>query len=189
MDNNEFNDITQLNNCQDDQSDKNISSLIDQLRSPNNSIRIEAREALSCVGAPAIPELLETFKKSDLQMRWQIIKIMDNIQDPSTIPLLIEQLKDENSEIRWAASNALINMRREAVPAVLQAITRDFDSIWMRQSTHHILRVLRDYGKLTPIEENVCKALEEIEPSVSAPWAAEKALEALNRLKKYPPQS
>ncbi len=167
--------------CTADQLSKDVSSLIKQLNNPNSLVRSEAHDILSCIGAPVVPELLNALKSANTQVRWQIIKVFDSIQDPSTIPILMEQLKDDSAEIRWAASNALINLRREAIPALLNALTYDFDSLWMRQSAHHILRVLRENGKLTPAEDKVYQALEDIVPSVSVPWAAQKALEALRK--------
>jgi HEAT repeat protein len=183
MDSTIFNQKGQISDCTDDLPYKDIPSMIKQLNNPDNTIRLEMRDVLSCIGAPAVPELLKTMAKADTNMRWQIIKIFDTIQDPSTIPILMNQLKDDDAEIRWAASNALINLRRTALPALLEALTHDFDSIWFRQSAHHIMHVLKDNGKLTPAEEKVYEALGDIEPSVSVPWAAAKALQALKSKK------
>jgi HEAT repeat protein len=179
----EFNQIT---DCTDDFPYKDIASLIKQLGNSNSLIRLEAREILSCLGAAALPELLQLMPNANTQLRWQIIKIFDAIQDPATIPLLLQELKDDNAELRWAASNALINMRRDAILPLLEALTHDFDSLWLRQSAHHILHVLRDNGKLTPSEEKVYKALEDIEPAISVPWAAEKAILELRKNKNNP---
>ena len=166
-------------NCTDDLPQKDIPSIIKGLGNPDNSVRLEMRNVLSCIGAPAVPELLNAMAKSDTNMRWQIIKVFDSIRDPSTVPILMEQLKDDDPEIRWAASNALLNLRRQALPALFEALTRDFDSMRLRQSAHHILRILRDNGKLTPIEDKVYEALGEMTPLVSVPWAAARALQAL----------
>ncbi len=166
-------------NCTDDLPKKDIPSIIKGLSNPDNSVRLEMRTVLSCIGAPAVPELLNAMAKADTNLRWQIIKVFDSIRDPSTVPILMVQLKDDDPEIRWAASNALLNLRRQALPALFEALTRDFDSMRLRQSAHHILRIMRDNGKLTPIEEKVYEALGEMTPVVSVPWAAARALQAL----------
>jgi len=181
MDSRVYSHTTDIANCADDLAHKDIPSLISQLTNPDSLIRNEAHDALSCIGAPAVPELLKALPNADNKLRWQIIKIFDTIQDPTTIPILMKQLMDNNAEIRWAASNALLNLRRVAIPPLLEALTRDFDSVWLRQSAHHILRVLRDNGKLTPEEEQVYKALGDIQSTISVPWAAIKALEALKK--------
>ncbi len=79
-------------------------------------------------------------------------------------------------------------MGRDSIPALLEALMYDFHSLWLRQSAHHILHVLKDDGKLYEAEEKVFEALEGVEPSVAVPWAAELPLEAL-RYKKDSPTS
>ncbi len=181
MDSKIFSHTTKFDDCTDNLPRKDIPSLIKELINPDSLIRNEARDALSCIGAPAVPDLLKALPAANMQMRWQIIKIFGTVQDPSTIPMLIKQLMDDNAEIRWAASNALINLRRLSIPPLLEALTRDFASVWLRQSAHHILRVLRDNGKLTPAEEKVYLALGDIQPTISVPWAANKALNELKQ--------
>jgi hypothetical protein len=77
-------------------------------------------------------------------------------------------------------------MGRDPIPALLEALMHDFDSLWLRQSAHHILHVLKDDGILFDAEEKVFEALEGVEPSASVPWAAERALEALRHKKDSP---
>ena len=188
MDSSPSSRLGKTTDCVDDFASKDIPTLIKQLSNSDSLIRMEARDILSCIGAPALPELLKILPDANTQLRWQIIKLLDNIKDPSTIPILLHELKDENAELRWAASNALINLRRELILPLLEALTHDFDSLWFRQSAHHILRVLKDNGKLTPAEEEVCKALEGIEPTITVPWAAIKALQELKKNKNNPQQ-
>jgi len=178
--------ISQINqsiDCIDDFPSKDIPSLIQQLSNPDSLIRMQAREILSCIGKPAVTELVKTLPTADLELRWQIIKVLENIQDPTSVSILVEQLKNHNAGVRWAASTALIGLKRAALPALFEALMRDYDSIWLRQSAHHILHVFKDDGRLTDVEERVYTALEEIEPTASVPWAASKALEALKNKK------
>lgn len=177
MDSTIISQINKINDCIDDLPYKDIPSWIDQLSNPNGFVRMQARDVLSCIGAPAIPELIKSLSSANTQLRWEIIKILESIQDPATIPVLVAQLKDNNAGVRWAASNALVGLRRLALSALLRALTRDIDSSWLRQSAHHILHVLKDDGLLTEDEIKVYKALEDIEPTASVPWAAAKALE------------
>jgi len=181
MDSRVFSHAPKISDCTENLPHRDIPSLIKQLSNPDSLKRNEAHDILSCIGASAVPELLKALSTKDNKLRWRIIKIFDTIQDPSTIPILMTQLMDDNAEIRWAASNALLNLRRAAISPLLEALTRDFDSIWLRQSAQHILRVLRDNGKLTPEEEQVYKALGDVQPAISVPWAAIKAINALKK--------
>jgi HEAT repeat protein len=174
--------ITQINriaDCTDDLPYNDIPSLIKHFSNPDGFIRMQAREILTCIGKPAVPELIKALVNANTQVRREIIKVLESIREPSTIPVLVEQLKNDNAGIRWAASNALIGFKREAIPALLEALMHDFDSIGLRLSAHHILHVFKDDGHLREAEEKVFEALEGIAPAASVPWAASKALESL----------
>ncbi len=178
--------ISQINrttNCTEDLPFTDIQSLIHQLSNADGYTRIQAREALTCIGKPALVELIKTLSIANTQLRWEIIKVLEGISDSTTIPILVEQLKFEHAGVRWAAANALIGMGRESIPALLESLVRDFDSIWLRQSAHHILHVMKDDGRLYDAELKVFDALEGVEPSAAVPWAAQRALESLRHKK------
>lgn len=185
MDNSIISQINQLTDCIDDLPYQDVQSWIKQLSNPNGFNRTQARDVLSCIGTLAIPELVLAIEKADNNLRWEIIKVLEIIQDPSTIPVLVDQLRDDNAGVRWAASNALIGLRRRALSALLEALTHDVDSSRLRQSAHHILHVMKDDGRLTEQEIKVYKALEDMEPTVSVPWAASRALQSLRYKKNY----
>ncbi len=178
MNNPVVSEIYRITDCTEDLLYTNIPSLIKQLSNPDGFIRSQARQVFCCIGAPAIPELIKTVSNANSQLRWEVIKVLECIQDPTAIPILVEQLKDDHAGIRWAASNALVGMQRQVLPAIFAALVHDFDLIGLRQSAHHILHVLKDDGKLSDKEQKVYEALEGIEPSASVPWAAQKALES-----------
>jgi HEAT repeat protein len=186
MNNPMISQINRATNCLEDIPDSDTQSLINQLRNPDGFTRMEAREALACIGKPALIELIKTLSEAPKQLRWEIIKVLEAINDPTTIPILVGQLKDDHAGVRWAASNALIGMGRASIPALLEALRHDYDSIWFRQSAHHILHVMKDDGRLYAAEEKVFEALEGVEPSSAVPWAAERALEALRHKKDNP---
>jgi hypothetical protein len=178
--------MNRATDCMEDLPYNDTQSLIKQLSSSDGFQRLQAREALTCIGKPIILELLKTLSIANIQLRWEIIKVLEGINDPTTIPILVQQLKYDNAGVRWAASNALIEMGRDSIPALLEALLHDFDSLWLRQSAHHILHVMKDDGKLYDEEEKVLTALEGVEPSAAVPWAAERALEALRHKKDSP---
>ncbi len=168
-----------INDCIDDFPYNNIQELIHQIKYANNNVRIQVRAILSCIGRPAIPELVNALENAEPLLRWNIIKILETIRDPSAVPALVGQLKIENADVRWAAANALIGMRREAIPALLETLTHDYASLPLRQSIHHVFHVFKDRGLLNEAELKVYNALDNIEPTVIVPWVAKNALEYL----------
>ncbi len=68
--------ISQINrtiDCMDDLPYKDTQSLINQLSSVIGFSHLQAREALTCIGKPAISELLKTLSSANTQLRWEII--------------------------------------------------------------------------------------------------------------------
>lgn len=178
MDSQVMTQTNKITDCADDFPYTDIPSLVRKLGDVDGFIRMHAREILICIGGPAVPALIDTLSNDNSQLRWQAIKVLESIQDPSAAPALVDRLKDDNAGVRWAASDALIRLREAAIPALLEGLICNFDSLWLRQGAHHILHVLKDAGKLNQAEEKVFEALEGVEPTVAVPWAAEKALEA-----------
>jgi HEAT repeat protein len=176
-------DIHNITDCADDFAYTDIPSLIKFLGDIDGFIRMHARKALICIGKPAVPELIKTLADDDPQIRWQVIKVLEGIGDPSAASALVERLMDENPGVRWAASEALIALQKAAVSPLLEALLRDFDSLWLRQGAHHILHVLKARGELNEAEIKVFEALEDVEPTAAVPWAAERALETLKQIK------
>jgi len=176
--------INKITDCTDDLLDRDIPPLIKQLSDSDGFVRMQALEVLICIAAPAVTDLIHTRSNANSQLRWQVITVLDGIHNPAAVHVLVEQLKDDNAGIRWAAADALIALRRDAIHPLLEALMRDFDSLWLRQSAHHILHVMEDAGKLNEAEEKVFEALEELESAVVVPWAAEKALESLRHKKR-----
>jgi HEAT repeat protein len=174
-----YSQINHTNDCTDEEANYDVLALIKQLTGKDDYSRMRARELLICIGKPVVDELVKSLPNADTSLRWQIIKIFECIQDPASAPVLVEQLKDDDAGVRWAASDALIALRTDAIPALLQALVTDFDSSWLRHGAHHILRVMKDSGRLNKAELDVYAALEDIEPMVVVPWAAEKAIESL----------
>jgi HEAT repeat protein len=156
-----------------------ISSLIAELHDPDGLKRQKARHMLIAFGWEAVPALVDVVSKGEGRARWEAIEALGRIGDPVAAPALVEALRDEDMDIRWAASNSLIEMDRAAIKPLLEALTKELDSVWLREGAHHILHVFKDQGRLLPKEYKVFEALEGAEPQVEVPWAAEAALQDL----------
>jgi hypothetical protein len=95
---------------------------------------------------------------------------------------------DEETGVRWAAMESLIRMGRDSLRPLLDSFIKNFDSPWMREGLRHILRVLNDRHLLRNreiilFEELEKQAIPGFEPGWNSQqaWAAEKALEVLDR--------
>lgn len=98
------------------------------------------------LGREAVPALIYAVANVKGHARWEAIEALGSIGDPEAANILVDTLIDEDLGIRWAASNALIKLDRAAVEPLLIALTKHFDSVWLRRGAHHILHALKTGG-------------------------------------------
>ena len=158
-------------------TNEEIKNHLAELENDNIQVRNTARWLLTDMGSKAVPDLIQQLKTDKEHCRLEAAKILGEIRDPSAANALVDALVDESINVHWAASEALIKYGRGAILPLLECITRHFDSIRFRQGAYHILHVLERSHQLDPHAQEVLNALRDIEPSVNAPWAAERALE------------
>jgi hypothetical protein len=149
------------------------------LASSTESERLKARLSLIREGEAAVPALIQVLSTGNQPARWEAARALAVIKDSSAAAALVGALEDEDHDVRWAAMKALIGLNRDGLEPLLQALIRDFDSVWLREGAHHILNVLKKQRKLRRPSLHVLQALEGLEPEVAVPWAAETAWESL----------
>ena len=154
-----------------------IKNHLAELENNNIQVRNTARWLLTDMGSKAVPDLIQQLKTDKEHCRLEAAKILGEIRDPSAANALVDALVDESINVHWAASEALIKYGRGAILPLLEGITRHFDSTRFRQGAYHVLHVLEHLHQLDPRAQEVLNALHDVEPSVNAPWAAERALE------------
>ena len=157
-----------------------IKSLIDALRNEDGIVRQKAREALTSIGKQAVRHLIPLLKDPEDDVRWGAAKALANIADVRAASELVATLEDHNFGVRWLAAEGLIAIRREALPPLMEALTKHSDSAWLREGAHH---VLHDLAKKDPEVKDfvapVITALEGIEPAMAVVEPASKALDKL----------
>ena len=163
---------------------EDIEGLISKLANNDKTVREHARLRLLEAGPEATPHLINALHHQNSLIRHEAAKTLTGLHDPSAGPALVEALIDESIEVHWAASEALIALGRDAILPVLHGITRHFDSYRFRQGAYHVLRTLKRTSQLDPHSLRVLDSLGDIQASANAPWAAEKAIEALEIFKK-----
>jgi uncharacterized protein (DUF302 family) len=161
--------------------DPAIQSLIMNLSSSDEILRIHSRESLVKIGKPAVPQLVEALMRGNHWLRWEAAKTLGEIGDPTAAPALVEALKDEEFDVQWLAAAGLIKMKRGGIEPLLHALMTEIDLPRIREGAHHVLRELIK-GELKEYLTPVLSALEGLEPTIQVPWVAKTAHEKLTEV-------
>jgi HEAT repeat protein len=159
-----------------------VNELLLNLHSHEWKVRQSARWRLVTLRDLAVFPLMDALQDPDWHVRWEAAKALHDIADPRAAPALILALRDRRFAVRWLASNALIALGEASLPALLEALVHDADSLWLREGAHHVLRdLMRGHvrGDVSETVKPVVDALEKVEPTAVVPFAARKALDAL----------
>jgi len=164
-----------------------IPDLITKLGDGDELTRQHARLLLEHLDHLCIPALLNALKSANGNARRETIRVLGEIRNPQTAPALVDMLLDEDFSVRWAAMESLIRIGRDSLHPLLEKFTKNFDSPWLREGLHHILRVLKDRNELNNFEIALFDKLDkraipgfESGWNSEQAWAAEKALEILD---------
>jgi HEAT repeat protein len=165
-----------------------LSNLINALGDGDGLARQRARLQLEHIGQESIPALLEALENPNTHVRWEAVRVLGEIRDPKTAAKLVKMLMDEDTGVRWGAMESLSRMGRKCLHPLLESFIKNFDSLWLREGVHHILRVLKDRHELNDRENILFDELDkQAVPGFESgwtsqqAWAAEKALEVLDR--------
>lgn len=165
-----------------------IPDLVQNLGAEDPFARQHARLILVHLGSVSIPALLEALESANTYKRWEAARALGDMQGPQITLALSNMLMDQDFSVRWVAMEGLIQHGREALPPMLEVFTKNFDSVWMREGVRHVLHVLKDRHQLRELEIKLFDILsQQAVPGFEggwtgeAAWAAEKALEALDR--------
>lgn len=162
-----------------DRPSAEIESLITALGSHDVLARDRAHHALVQIGQPAVAPLAAALRDDHELVRGEAARALGELRDPTAAVALIGALDDQGFDVRWLAAEGLIALKAAGVAPLLSSlIDASWDNVWLREGAHHILRSLlgEPFGAaLAP----VVAAIEGVEPSVTVPLAAYKALDAL----------
>jgi len=138
-----------------------IRVLIDTLCGKDGMERQKARESLAAKGKSIIYYLKDMLNHPKYIYRWEAIKTIEEIAEPSAIPLLINALEDEKNDVRWIAAEGLIKLGQLSIKPLLKALIEKSDSVFLLAGAHHVFYELREKEILKdnfPIE-NLLSAL------------------------------
>ncbi|MCL5267400.1 MAG: HEAT repeat domain-containing protein [Bacteroidetes bacterium] len=129
--------------------EKEIAELVRCLFSDDAIVRQRARYKLVKIGKPVITLLIGLQYLPDQHVRWEAMKTLSQIADPDSIPILINALENTNSDVRWLAAEGLIEIGKESVASLMEALEERGDSKILREGVHHVLKGLENKGLFT----------------------------------------
>lgn len=157
-----------------------VEALVEDLRDRSPAVRRNARLALLSIGRLAVPALADALNEPGHATRWEAVKTLVDIGDPSAAGALVWALEDSNDVVRWTAARGLISLRKEGLPALLKALMDRPESPWLRFGARHVLHELAKRDIKQEVMP-VLRALDGIEPVLQVPLAAFQALDSMER--------
>lgn len=157
-----------------------VGALIASLRSENAEAREATRAELAGLGTAAVPALSAAAIAPDAAIRWEAVKTLGEIADPSGAPAMVRALEDADAGVRWLAAQGLLALGKRGLEPrrlepLLVALVGRADSAWLREGAHHVLRTWA--GPFAP----VVAALEGPSPALTVPVVAEEVLRELDQ--------
>lgn len=162
---------------------ESIETLMNNLGSADDDVRVNARRSLVAMGNTAVAPLAKGLENKKYLVRWEAAKALSEIGNPAAAPALVKALEDEEFDVRWIAAEGLIKTNIHGAIPLLQALKERGESTLLQKGAHHVFRDLSK-GALKKSLAPVLAALEGIEPGEEVPLAALKAMETLEKLKK-----
>jgi len=157
-----------------------MSALVTDLGSKDGLVRVRARLSLVAIGEQAVGPLVKALAHRNKWVRWEAAKALGQIGDLTAAEALVRALEDEVFDVRWLAAEGLITLGRGALLPLLHALVERSDSEWLREGAHHVFHdLVKGRPELWDVLQPVLAALEDVEPSLEAPIAAEDALNKL----------
>jgi nucleotide-binding universal stress UspA family protein len=157
-----------------------VDSLVGDLASNDGMARVKARRSLVAMGREAVQPLVDALSSKRHWVRWEAAKALAQIGNPTATQALVDALEDEEFDVRWLAAEGLIRIGAQSIEPLLKALIERPDSLWLREGAHHVLHDM-GRGDLDDILRPVLAALDDMEPSLEVPPAAEAALDMIKK--------
>lgn len=159
---------------------ENARKLVESFDDEDWRKRHEAREQVEKIGQPATALLIEALSHPEQRVRWEAAKALVKIKAPEAAQALAKVLMDESFEVEWLAAEALIALGKTALPAILQGLIDNPNSVSFKHGAHHVLHDLERKGLLNEESLQVMDELRDIEIAEAFPMTVRKALDSLH---------
>ena len=158
-----------------------ISALISRLADRDGIIRQTARLTLEDIGHPATAHLVKLLSDKRDYVRWEAVKALVEITDPSSARALVKALEDEVFDIRWLAARALIKLGNVALAPALRAIILTSEPDWLWEGVRHVVHDLAK-GDLEKTLSPLVAAFDDIDYRMKVPIEARRVLAEMQSL-------
>ncbi len=156
-----------------------INELIREFYSDNGIVRSKARSELLAIGKPIIDFMIGLQYAPIHQVRWEAIKTLSQLAVPEAIPILINALENEDLDVRWLAAQGLVQIGKDSLIAVLEALEGNQSSKYLREGVHHVLRELQ-HKHIFNDEYRIINMLEHYGSQTKLALAAKEIISELN---------
>jgi len=158
-----------------------VEALIEDLANQDVSAREKARAEMLKAGGEAVDPLSRAMGDPRPEVRWEVARVLAELQSPAALLALVAALEDEDGSVRWVAADGLISLGRDALRPVLEGLLDRSGSRLFREGAHRVLRH-QISGEMHEVAAPVLAALEHSGAEAAVPLAAEDGLDRL-RLK------
>ncbi len=121
---------------------ESIETLINNLGSADDDVRVNSRRSLVAMGKTAVAPLAKGLENKKYLLRWEAAKALSEIGEPAAAPALVKALEDEEFDVRWIAAEGLVKMNIHGAIPLLQALKTRGDSTLLQEGAHHIFHDL-----------------------------------------------
>lgn len=130
-----------------------LESALDLLKMGDFHDRWDAVKIISAWGDEAIAPLLPLLQNDDWELQWFVVRILGNLQNPTTIPILVELIKANHADVASMAAGVLSKFGEIAIAPLVALLNYEPTRLLVIQSLaqiHHpqvippLLRELED---------------------------------------------
>ena len=115
---------------------RKIDSLIADLGSKNDEVRIDARRSLVSLGQPALKPLVEALQNPEETVRWEATRALAQMEglwrqyaDGATVSILINDLDSKDGIVRTQVRQLLIDIGVSAVKPLIKALSHKKETV------------------------------------------------------------
>ncbi|NYB52411.1 MAG: HEAT repeat domain-containing protein [Methanobacteriaceae archaeon] len=121
-----------------------IDSLIKTLKHEETSMRWAAEEALANFGSDAIPKIAKSLESNDEDLRYYLVAILGEIEDPNSENLLIKSLNDSDFDVKLKSIESLSKIGTDKSIGPLLKLLNDDNARIQRNLSYCLIKICQE---------------------------------------------